>query len=59
MHTQKQINRKKNSIYQEKKIKENLFQYEMGIELGADLEFDKQRHRKCYEKKLNQIHHHK
>ena len=43
----------------EKQIQENLFQYEMGIELGADLEADKIKHRKIYEEKRRQIDHHK
>ena len=48
-----------NPLYQEKQIQENLFQYEMGIELGADLEADKIKHRKIYEEKRRQIDHHK
>ena len=48
-----------NPLYHEKQIQENLFQYEMGIELGADLEADKIKHRKIYEEKRRQIDHHK
>ena len=28
--------------YHKEKVQEDLYQYEMGMELGADLEFDKQ-----------------
>ena len=47
-------NLSKRSIYAEKQVQEDLFQYEMGIELGADVEKDKLKHRKAYEKKLKQ-----
>ena len=30
--------------YDNNKIQENLYQYEMGIDLGAEIEYDKRRH---------------
>lgn len=36
--------------YSDKKVKEDLYQYEMGIELGADIEAEKERHRKEYDR---------
>ena len=36
------MDRKKH--YRNQKIQEDLYQYEMGIELGAEIEWDKQHH---------------
>ena len=35
--------------YDDKKIQENLYQYEMGIDLGAEIEYDKRRHEAEYD----------
>ena len=35
--------------YHNSKVQEDLYQYEMGIELGADIENKKQKHEKLYE----------
>ena len=35
--------------YDNNKIQENLYQYEMGIDLGAEIEYDKRRHEAEYD----------
>ena len=35
--------------YDDKKFQENLYQYEMGIDLGAEIEYDKRRHEAEYD----------
>lgn len=35
--------------YRSPKVQEDLYQYEMGIEVGADVEMEKQKHQKLYE----------
>lgn len=37
---------KKRVNYHNEEVKEDLYQYEMGMELGADLEFDKQQNKR-------------
>ncbi|MDE6475543.1 MAG: hypothetical protein K2L08_01675 [Erysipelotrichaceae bacterium] len=41
------MDRKKH--YKKQQVQQDLYQYEMGIELGADVEADKQYHRKRYD----------
>lgn len=36
--------------YQNPKMQENLYQYEMGIDLGAEIEMEKRRHQAEYER---------
>ncbi len=36
--------------YDNRKVQEDLYQYEMGIDLGAEIEYEKRRHLSEYEK---------
>lgn len=36
--------------YNDKQVQEDLYQYEMGIELGADIEAEKRNHKNEYDK---------
>lgn len=36
--------------YRNPSVQENLYQYEMGIDLGAEIEYDKRAHQKEYER---------
>lgn len=40
--------------YHNEKVQEDLYQYEMGMELGAEVEFDKQQNQQLRNDQMNQ-----